>query len=113
MKQANCDAAAQLRAVVGPDGEVDMGARYRACRETREEGSLGRLLWRWVDCPEILALEFPPALRTVRELLTVGVARFEVIEEHPQIAASDPPELPPQIMTLPAWATHHDHLLTS
>jgi hypothetical protein len=76
-------------------------------------GSLGRLLWRWVDYPEVLALEFPSALRTVRELLPVGVARFEIIEENPQVTASDPPELPLQIMTLPAWATHHDHPLTS
>ena len=85
------------------------------CRRGRRcsVGSLDHLLSRWVGYPEILALKFPPALRTVRELLPVSVTRFEVIEEYPQVAASDPPELSPQVMTLPARATHHDHPLTS
>jgi hypothetical protein len=46
-------------------------------------------------------------------LLPVGVARFEAIEEHPQVAAPDPPELAPHVMTLPARATYHNHPLTS
>ena len=74
---------------------------------------LGPLLPGRVDYPEVLALEFPAALRTVRELLPVGVARFEVIEEHPLVGALDPPELAPHIMTLPARATYHNHPLTS
>ena len=97
----------------------------RVCREAREEaeksaaskvttwGESAPLLRRRVDYPEVLALEFPAALRTVRELLPVGVARFEVVEEHPKVVALYPPELAPHVMTLPARATRHDHPLTS
>ena len=50
----------------------------------------------------MLALK-PPATRgTVLDLLSIGFARFLVIEEDPLVAPFGPPELSPQFVCLSA-----------
>ena len=45
---------------------------------------------------EVSALELPTTPRAVRNLLGVGFARFQIVEIHPLVCASDPPELSPE-----------------
>jgi hypothetical protein len=52
---------------------------------------------------EILSLDLPTTLGTVRNLFAVTYARLVLIEEHPLVLPSGPPELPPQLMLLLAW----------
>jgi hypothetical protein len=53
--------------------------------------------------PKVPALQRTPARRTVLDLLSVSGALLEVVEEHPAVSLSDPPELPPELMPLRAW----------
>jgi hypothetical protein len=53
---------------------------------------------------QMLALKPPTARWTVLDLLSIGFARFFVIEEDPLVAPFGPPELPPQFVCLPARA---------
>ena len=50
----------------------------------------------------MLALKPPTTSGTVLDLLSVGFARFLVIEEDPLVAPLGPPELCPQFVCLPA-----------
>jgi hypothetical protein len=49
---------------------------------------------------EILSLDLPTTLGTVRSLFAVTHTRFVLIEEHPLVLPSSPPELPPQLVLL-------------
>ena len=55
--------------------------------------------------PKSMAFELPATLWTVRQCFGVSLARFEVVEEHPSVLPSSPPQLPPQLVTLFAWTT--------
>jgi hypothetical protein len=50
--------------------------------------------------PKVLTLQWPPARRTILNLLGVRLAVLEVIEEYPTVFLSDPPELPPEPVCL-------------
>jgi hypothetical protein len=50
-----------------------------------------------------MAFELPATLWTVRQRFGVSLARFEVVEEHPLVLPSSPPQLPPQLVTPFAW----------
>jgi hypothetical protein len=63
------------------------------------------------DFLEVPALELPTTPRAVRDLLGVGFARFQIIEIHPLMFASDPPELSPDFVLSPTWTTQRDHRL--
>jgi hypothetical protein len=51
---------------------------------------------------QILALKQPATRGTVLDLLSIGFARFLVIEVDPLVAPFGPPELCPQFVCLPA-----------
>jgi hypothetical protein len=51
---------------------------------------------------QMLALKPPTTRGTVLDLLSIGFARFLVIEEDPLVAPFGPPELSPQFVCLPA-----------
>jgi hypothetical protein len=53
----------------------------------------------------MLALKPPTTRGTVLDLLSIGFARFLVIEEDPLVAPFGPPELSPQFVCLPARTT--------
>src|SRR5215212_9556442 len=56
------------------------------------------LLLRWVRHRlEVLALEPLTARGVVRDTLGVGLARFHIVEEHPIVLSSGPPELCPDL----------------
>ncbi len=55
--------------------------------------------------PKSMAFELPATLWTVRQRFGVSLARFEVVEEHPLVLPSSPPQLPPQLVTPFAWTT--------
>jgi hypothetical protein len=50
----------------------------------------------------MLALKPPTTRRAVLDLLSIGFARFLVIEEDPLVVPFGPPELSPQFVCLPA-----------
>jgi hypothetical protein len=52
---------------------------------------------------DILSLNLPTTLGTVRNLFAITHTRFVFIEEHPLVLPSGPPELSPQLMLLLAW----------
>jgi RimJ/RimL family protein N-acetyltransferase len=58
---------------------------------------------------EVLTLQRSPARRTVLDLLSVGLAFLEVVEEYPAVSPVDPPKLSPEPMPLRAWAVQDDH----
>ncbi len=81
--------------------------RTRSSEEDRKEEAvvlalsprLGLLLvGRIYRHSKILALEPPTTRRTALHLLGIGLAGFEVIEEHPLVLAFHPPELPPELV---------------
>src|SRR5215216_3258635 len=56
-----------------------------------------------------LTLQWPPARWTVLDLLGVSLTLLTVVEEYPAVLTFDPPEFPPEPMSLRAWAVQHDH----
>src|SRR5918993_3598099 len=65
------------------------------------------------DRVEGRALKPLPAPGAVCDLLGVGFARLQVVEKHPIVSASYPPELSPDFMLLLARTTQQDHRLIS
>src|SRR5215213_9704883 len=59
-----------------------------------------------------LPIEGPAASRTVRHLLGVSLASLVVVEEHPLVLPTHPPELPPEVSPLRA-RTHQTRHRTS
>src|SRR5215211_8242231 len=57
-------------------------------------------------CFEGLPIQGSAAPRTVRNLLGVGLASFIVVEEHPFVLPTYPPELPPEVSPPPRARTH-------
>jgi hypothetical protein len=72
---------------------------------------LSRPVLSGTDRLEVFALELPTTPRAVRNLLSVGFARFQIIEIHPLVCASDLPELSPDFVLSPTWTTQRDHRL--
>ena len=62
--------------------------------------------------PKVPPLQWHPARRTILNLLGVGFAGFEVVEEHPSVSPYVPPEVPPEPMPLRAWVVQDDHLIS-
>jgi hypothetical protein len=60
----------------------------------------------------MLALQPPTTRGTVLDLLSIGFARFLVIEEDPLVAPFGPPELSPQFVCLPARTIERGHQLS-
>ena len=50
----------------------------------------------------MLALQPPTTRGTVLDLLSIGFARYFIIEEDPLVAPFSPPELSPKFVCLPA-----------
>ncbi len=61
------------------------------------------------DRLEVPAIELPTTPGAVRDLLGVGFAYFQIVEIHPLVCASDPPELSPDFVLFPARTTQRDH----
>lgn len=64
-----------------------------------------------IDRLEVPALELPTTPGAVRNLLGVSFARFQIVEIHPLVCASYPPELSPDFVLSPARTTQRDHRL--
>jgi len=60
---------------------------------------------------QVLTLQQPPTGRAILHLLAKRFAPLVVIEEEPSVASPDPPELPPKVLHLPAWAIQLCHQL--
>jgi hypothetical protein len=58
---------------------------------------------------EVPAIELPTTPGAVRNLLGVGIACFQIVEIHPLVCASDPPELSPDFVLFPARTPQRDH----
>src|SRR5215217_70785 len=64
-------------------------------------------------CFEGLPIQGSATPRTVRNLLGVGLASVVVIEEHPFVLPTNPPELPPEIPPLRARTHQTSHQSSS
>jgi hypothetical protein len=59
-------------------------------------------LYHWSYHPKLLTLQWPPACRTILDLLGVSLTLLEIVEEYPAVILFVPPKLPSQ--PVPLWA---------
>ena len=61
------------------------------------------------DSSHVTALQRPSAAGATRDALGVGVAGFLLVEEHPLVSISHPPQLAPELVPLLARMIERNH----